>query len=46
MPVAPKIAAPGGGSIINVESEVDQIGLASAAAYSATKGVLRIGPGY
>ena len=38
--LAPKMAARGGGSIINVGSEVGQIGLANAAAYSATKGAV------
>jgi NAD(P)-dependent dehydrogenase (short-subunit alcohol dehydrogenase family) len=38
--LAPKMAARGGGSIINVGSEAGQIGLANAAAYSATKGAL------
>jgi NAD(P)-dependent dehydrogenase (short-subunit alcohol dehydrogenase family) len=38
--LAPKMAARGGGSIINLGSEAGQIGLANAAAYSATKGAL------
>jgi NAD(P)-dependent dehydrogenase (short-subunit alcohol dehydrogenase family) len=38
--LAPKMAARGGGSIINLGSEAGQIGLADAAAYSATKGAL------
>jgi NAD(P)-dependent dehydrogenase (short-subunit alcohol dehydrogenase family) len=38
--LAPKMAARGGGSIINLGSEVGQIGLPNVAAYSATKGAL------
>jgi NAD(P)-dependent dehydrogenase (short-subunit alcohol dehydrogenase family) len=38
--LAPKMAARGGGSIINLGSEAGQIGLPHAAAYSATKGAL------
>ena len=38
--LAPKMAARGGGSIINLGSEAGQIGLANAAAYSATKGAM------
>ncbi len=38
--LAPKMAARGGGSIINLGSEAGQIGLPNAAAYSATKGAL------
>jgi NAD(P)-dependent dehydrogenase (short-subunit alcohol dehydrogenase family) len=38
--LAPKMAARGGGSIINIGSEVGQIGLANTAAYSATKGAV------
>ena len=38
--LAPKMAARGGGSIINVGSMAGQIGLAGAAAYSATKAAL------
>jgi NAD(P)-dependent dehydrogenase (short-subunit alcohol dehydrogenase family) len=37
---APKMAAKGGGSIINVSSMAGQIGLAGAAAYGATKATL------
>jgi NAD(P)-dependent dehydrogenase (short-subunit alcohol dehydrogenase family) len=38
--LAPKMAAKGGGSIINTASMAGQIGLAGAAAYSATKASL------
>jgi NAD(P)-dependent dehydrogenase (short-subunit alcohol dehydrogenase family) len=38
--LAPKMAAKGKGSIINVSSMAGQIGLAGAAAYGATKGAL------
>ena len=38
--LAPKMVARGGGSIINVGSMAGQIGLAGAAAYSATKAAL------
>jgi NAD(P)-dependent dehydrogenase (short-subunit alcohol dehydrogenase family) len=38
--LAPKMAARGSGSIINVGSMAGQIGLAGGAAYSATKGAL------
>jgi NAD(P)-dependent dehydrogenase (short-subunit alcohol dehydrogenase family) len=38
--LAPKMAARGGGSIINLGSEVGQIGLPNTAAYSATKGAM------
>jgi NAD(P)-dependent dehydrogenase (short-subunit alcohol dehydrogenase family) len=38
--LAPKMAARGGGSIINIGSEAGEIGLANAAAYGATKGAL------
>jgi len=38
--LAPKMAARGGGSIINIGSEVGQIGLPNTAAYSATKGAV------
>ncbi len=38
--LAPKMAARGSGSIINVGSMAGQIGLAGGAAYSATKGTL------
>jgi NAD(P)-dependent dehydrogenase (short-subunit alcohol dehydrogenase family) len=38
--LAPKMAARGGGSIVNIGSEAGQIGLPDAAAYSATKGAL------
>ena len=38
--LAPKMAARGSGAIINLGSEAGQIGLAGAAAYSATKGAL------
>jgi NAD(P)-dependent dehydrogenase (short-subunit alcohol dehydrogenase family) len=38
--LAPKMAARGGGSIINLGSEVGQIGQANTAAYSATKGAV------
>ena len=38
--LAPKMAAKGKGGIINVSSMAGQIGLASAAAYGATKGAL------
>jgi NAD(P)-dependent dehydrogenase (short-subunit alcohol dehydrogenase family) len=37
---APKMAAKGGGSIVNVSSMAGQIGLAGAAAYGATKATL------
>jgi NAD(P)-dependent dehydrogenase (short-subunit alcohol dehydrogenase family) len=38
--LAPQMAARGGGSIINIGSEVGQVGLANTAAYSATKGAV------
>ncbi len=38
--LAPKMAARGSGSIINLSSMAGQIGLAGSAAYSATKGAL------
>src|SRR5947209_17470202 len=38
--LAPKMAARGGGSIINVGSMAGQVGLAGAAAYGATKAAL------
>lgn len=38
--LAPKMAARGNGSIINLSSMAGQIGLAGSAAYSATKGAL------
>jgi len=38
--LAPKMAAKGNGSIINLSSMAGQIGLAGAAAYGATKGAL------
>jgi NAD(P)-dependent dehydrogenase (short-subunit alcohol dehydrogenase family) len=38
--LAPKMAAKGAGSIINVSSMAGQIGLAGAAAYGATKGAI------
>ena len=38
--LAPQMAARGSGSIINIGSEAGQIGLANAAAYSATKGAM------
>jgi NAD(P)-dependent dehydrogenase (short-subunit alcohol dehydrogenase family) len=38
--LAPKMAAKGKGSIINVSSMAGQIGLAGAAAYGATKGAM------
>jgi NAD(P)-dependent dehydrogenase (short-subunit alcohol dehydrogenase family) len=38
--LAPKMAARGGGSIVNIGSEVGQIGLVNTAAYSATKGAV------
>jgi NAD(P)-dependent dehydrogenase (short-subunit alcohol dehydrogenase family) len=38
--LAPKMAARGGGSIINLGSEAGQIGLPNTAAYSATKGAM------
>jgi len=38
--LAPKMAAKGKGSIVNVSSMAGQIGLATAAAYGATKGAL------
>jgi NAD(P)-dependent dehydrogenase (short-subunit alcohol dehydrogenase family) len=38
--LAPKMAARGGGCIINIGSMSGQIGLAGAAAYSSTKGAL------
>ncbi len=38
--LAPKMAARGGGSIINIGSMAGQIGMSGGAAYSATKGAL------
>jgi len=38
--LGPKMAAKGSGSIVNISSMAGQIGLAGAAAYSATKGAL------
>ena len=38
--LAPKMAARGSGSIINIGSQAGQIGMAWNAAYSATKGAL------
>jgi NAD(P)-dependent dehydrogenase (short-subunit alcohol dehydrogenase family) len=38
--LAPKMAARGGGSIINIGSQAGQIGMAGNAAYGATKGAL------
>jgi NAD(P)-dependent dehydrogenase (short-subunit alcohol dehydrogenase family) len=38
--LAPKMAARGGGSIINIGSQAGQVGMSGIAAYSATKGAL------
>ena len=38
--LAPKMAARGGGSIINIGSQAGQVGMPGIAAYSATKGAL------
>jgi NAD(P)-dependent dehydrogenase (short-subunit alcohol dehydrogenase family) len=38
--LAPKMAARGGGSIINIGSQAAQVGMSGIAAYSATKGAL------